>query len=97
MRKIKELVGPRPSELQYNTYRDVAERILIEEEQDRPYRIRKTKGENYESGLIKFVQTICDVEEMRWKYPFECEIPYNSSKKFSVSVRKIGHYKIERI
>ena len=65
MKKIKELVGPRPSELQCNTYRDVAERILIEEEQDRPYRIRKTKGENYESGLIKFAQTICDVEEMR--------------------------------
>ncbi len=74
--------------------------ILIKAEKDRDPADKKTAGDASESGLIKFVQDIYDIEEYRNKYPihhFENEgkmvesiIPFSSEIKFNMFIRDMN-------
>lgn len=47
----------------------IATEALIEFEKDQPLTNRKTAGDASESGLIKFLQAIYDIEDYRHKHP----------------------------
>lgn len=90
---------------EYTQHKDAAEQALKDEEVNKPYQIRKTEGDASESGLIKFVQPILDLTENREKYPtysykdkdksgevsnVDCEIPFNSFKKYNLMIRDLS-------
>ena len=43
--------------------------MLKDEEQQKPFQVRKTEGDASESGLIKFIQPIKDLTDIRNLYP----------------------------
>ena len=78
--------------------------MLIEEENQKPVQARHTEGDASESGLIKFIQPIEDLNSIRGKYPIysykekadsgeistiQCEIPFNSFKKYNLIIRDL--------
>jgi sodium/potassium-transporting ATPase subunit alpha len=84
--------------------KEAAENMLIEEENLKPVQSRHTEGDASESGLIKFFQPINDLNEIRGKYPIynykekadsgevstiQCEIPFNSFKKYNLIIRDL--------
>lgn len=89
----------------YNQNKLKAEEELRKEEQQKPFQVRHTEGDASESGLIKFVQPIRDLIETRKTYPVhsyqlkeetgeitnvDCEIPFNSFKKYNLMIRDIA-------
>jgi sodium/potassium-transporting ATPase subunit alpha len=110
-RKIGKMINKNPKKLSkedYNNNKAEAERLLKEEEQNKPFQVRQTEGDASESGLIKFIQPIRDLNEVRKTYPVhsykvkddngevstvECEIPFNSFKKYNLMIRDISYDK----
>jgi len=93
---------------EYNDNKVEAEDQLRKEEEQKPFQVRHTEGDASESGLIKFCQPIKDLTEVRKTYPIhsykekddhgevtniECEIPFNSMKKYNLIIRDISHDK----
>lgn len=87
---------------EFAQYKDEAHQKLVDEETQKPFQVRHTQGDASESGLIKFVQPILDIPTTRGKYPIhtykekdeggevtnvECQIPFNSFKKYNLMVR----------
>ena len=79
--------------------------MLKDEEQQKPFQVRKTEGDASESGLIKFIQPIKDLSDIRNLYPIHSykikdengeevsvnwEIPFNSFKKYNLIVRDLS-------
>ena len=77
--------------------------MIMEEENNKPIQARHTEGDASESGLIKFIQPIEDLV-IRDKYPIysykevaengetntiQCEIPFNSFKKYNLIIRSL--------
>ncbi len=72
---------------------------LIEEERKLPMQEKHVQGDASETGVIKFVQPIMDLEATRSEYPvftyneqkgntlIECAIPFSSEIKFNLFVR----------
>jgi sodium/potassium-transporting ATPase subunit alpha len=107
-RKIGKMIKKNPKKLSKEDYannKDAAELALKEEENDKPYQVRHTEGDASESGMIKFVQPINDINEVRDKYPIHsykvkdetgevstvnCEIPFNSFKKYNLIIRDLA-------
>ena len=86
-------------------HNQAAEKMLQEEEQQKPFQVRKTEGDASESGLVKFIQPIKDLTSFRNLYPIHsykvkddngeetninCEIPFNSFKKYNLIVRDLS-------
>ena len=77
-----------------------ATEALLAAEEEQTIQNRKTAGDASESGLIKFVQPIMDIEEYRRKYPVfsfeqdgkptETLIPFSSEIKFNMFVRDMN-------
>lgn len=73
--------------------------ILIEAEHTLPIKDKRVQGDASETGVIKFVQSLNDLEEVRAKYPVhnyidnatkvqvDCAIPFSSEIKFNLFVR----------
>lgn len=76
-KKITHILGRSPIEKDFETYRDLAETILREDEKEKPLHLRAIKGDDCESGFIKFVQPLCDIGKMRLRYPHQFEISFN--------------------
>jgi sodium/potassium-transporting ATPase subunit alpha len=98
------------SKEEFNQHKSEAEKYLQEEELKKPFQVRQTAGDASESGLIKFVQPIEDLTSMRSTYPvhtykerdhtgevttINCEIPFNSFKKYNLMIRDVSHDKNE--
>jgi sodium/potassium-transporting ATPase subunit alpha len=90
---------------EYNENMHQAEMELKEEELNKPYQVRQTVGDASESGMIKFTQPVNDLTEVRNKYPVhsynfrdetgevtnvDCEIPFNSFKKYNLMIRDMS-------
>lgn len=57
---------------------------------DRPILKRETVGDASESALLKFVDLSgINSSNLRNKYPKECEIPFNSTNKYQVSIHTV--------
>lgn len=73
---------------------------LTRAEQSKPIKFRKTAGDASESGLIKFVHSIKDINATRSEFPtfsyvqdeqlIECLIPFNSEIKFNLYIRDMN-------
>lgn len=73
---------------------------LLEAERNRPIADRKTAGDASESGLIKFVNPIWNLDEYRRKYPtfsyeqdgktIEALIPFSSEIKFNMFIKDMN-------
>jgi sodium/potassium-transporting ATPase subunit alpha len=76
--------------------------LLVAEEAKKPLQKKKTIGDASESGLIKFVSGVTNMELMRQTIPIhpfnflddqgtqqtgKCEIPFNSTNKFNLIIR----------
>lgn len=61
------------AEIEHNT--EEAIKLLYEEEQARPFQKKKVLGDASESGLVKFVSGVVDIEEARKTFPIH---PYES-------------------
>lgn len=73
--------------------------ILIEAEKSLPIKDKRVQGDASETGVVKFVQTLNDIEETRATYPVhnyidnntrvqvDCAIPFSSEIKFNLFVR----------
>lgn len=82
----------------------MATEALIEAELDQPLANRKTAGDASESGLIKFVQPLIDLEPYRKQYPtfsyeqdgkpIETLIPFSSEIKFNLFVRDMNQHEL---
>eukprot|EP00344_Euplotes_crassus_P005805 CAMPEP_0196998080 /NCGR_PEP_ID=MMETSP1380-20130617/3549_1 /TAXON_ID=5936 /ORGANISM="Euplotes crassus, Strain CT5" /LENGTH=1183 /DNA_ID=CAMNT_0042414523 /DNA_START=32 /DNA_END=3583 /DNA_ORIENTATION=- len=110
-RKIGKKLGKNPKKLsndEYEENKDEAERDLKQEELEKPFQVRQTEGDASESGLIKFVQPIKDIENYRHEFPVHsyklkeksgeevtvtCEIPFNSFKKYNLMIRDLKNEK----
>ena len=71
-RKIGKMIKKNPKKLSkedFNNNKAKAEELLSQEELQKPFQKRKTEGDASESGLIKFVQPIYDLNENRDKFP----------------------------
>jgi sodium/potassium-transporting ATPase subunit alpha len=63
-----------------------AEKMLQEEENQKPFQVRKTEGDASESGLIKFIQPIRDLTEIRNLYPIHTyKLKDDSGEEISVN------------
>lgn len=51
---------------------------------------RKVNGDASEAGILKFIEKITSVEQMRGRYPQASTIPFNSANKFMVTINKMG-------
>jgi len=75
--------------------------LLYDEEISKPLQKKKVLGDASESGLVKFVSGMMDMEEERKKYPIHpyeligedgvkqtglCEIPFNSTNKYNLII-----------
>jgi sodium/potassium-transporting ATPase subunit alpha len=96
------------SKEEFNQNKSEAEKHLQDEELKKPFQVRHTAGDASESGLIKFVQPIEDLAKLRNTYPvhtykakdehgeistINCEIPFNSFKKYNLMIRDVSHNK----
>ena len=106
-RKIGKMIKKNPKKLSkedFNNNKAKAEELLSQEELQKPFQKRKTEGDASESGLIKFVQPIYDLNENRDKFPIHSyklkdeigevtninwEIPFNSFKKYNLIIRNL--------
>lgn len=106
-RKIGKLLNINPKKVtkeEMEENKESVEKMLIEEESLKPVQVRKTEGDASESGLIKFIQPIEDLINIRGKYPIynykektdsgevstiQCEIPFNSFKKYNLIIRDL--------
>ena len=106
-RKIGKMIKKNPKNItkeETEANKDAAEKLLIEEENQKPVQARHTEGDASESGLIKFIQPIEDLNSIRGKYPIysykekadsgeistiQCEIPFNSFKKYNLIIRDL--------
>jgi sodium/potassium-transporting ATPase subunit alpha len=106
-RRIGKTLGKNPRKLtteEYEAHKGKAEAALKDEEQQKPFQVRQTAGDASESGLIKFIQPIQDLTEVRTSYPTHtyktkdehgevsnvgCEIPFNSFKKYNLMIRDL--------
>ena len=92
----------------FDRNKQAAEQALKDEEEKKPFQVRQTEGDASESGLIKFVQPIMDLTDTRNTYPVynyknkdehgevtnvECEIPFNSFKKYNLMIRDLSYDK----
>lgn len=92
----------------YNENKKESEAALKDEESNKPFQVRQTAGDASESGLIKFVQPINDLTKTRETYPvhtykekddsgevsnINCEIPFNSFKKYNLMIRDVSYDK----
>ena len=107
-RKIGKMLKKNPKKLtneEYGHNKVEAEKLLKDEEEEKPFQVRQTAGDASESGLIKFVQPISDLKDIRGKYPVhsyevkdetgekstvQCEIPFNSFKKYNLMIRDLS-------
>ena len=107
-RKIGKILKKNPKRLtkeEFNENKLNGEELLREEEKLKPYNLRHTEGDASESGLIKFIQPINDITEIRDKYPIHSyktkedngeettvnwEIPFNSFKKYNLIIRDLS-------
>ena len=93
-RKIGKMLKKNPKKLskdEFNENKTKAEELLKEEENQKPFQVRKTEGDASESGLIKFVQPIMDLTEERKIYPIHT---YNwSHKSYKRDYSRIGRYR----
>jgi sodium/potassium-transporting ATPase subunit alpha len=96
------------SKEEYTENKAQAEEELRKEEENKPFQVRHTEGDASESGLIKFLQPIRDLIQTRKTYPVhsykekdengevsnvDCEIPFNSFKKYNLMIRDISYDK----
>lgn len=106
-RKIGKTLGKNPKKLSPEDFEHnkvKAEKDLKEEENNKPFQVRQTEGDASESGLIKFVQPINDINKFRSDFPIhsykmkdetgeeitvQCEIPFNSFKKYNLMIRDL--------
>ena len=103
--KILNKNAKKVSKEEYLQHNQNAENLLKEEEQQKPFQVRKTEGDASESGLIKFIQPINDITEFRNLYPIHTyktkddngeetnvnwEIPFNSFKKYNLIIRDLS-------
>ena len=106
-RKIGKMIKKNPKNItkeEIEENKDSVEKLLIEEENQKPVQARHTEGDASESGLIKFIQPIEDLNSIRGKYPIysykekadsgeistiQCEIPFNSFKKYNLIIRDL--------
>ncbi len=78
----------------------MATEALIRAEENLPIKFRKTAGDASESGLIKFVHPINDINQTRQQHPtfsfvqdeqlIECLIPFNSEIKFNLYIKDMN-------
>lgn len=106
-RKIGKIINKNPksiTKIETEENKEAAEKLLIEEENLKPIQARHTEGDASESGLIKFIHPIQDLNAIRGKYPIysykekqesgelstiQCEIPFNSFKKYNLIIRDL--------
>uniref|UniRef100_A0A8C1J2J1 Sodium/potassium-transporting ATPase subunit alpha n=1 Tax=Cyprinus carpio TaxID=7962 RepID=A0A8C1J2J1_CYPCA len=63
--------------------------VFRAEQSHLPILSRETAGDASESALLKCIELCCgSVTEMREKYPKICEIPFNSTNKYQLSIHK---------
>ena len=107
-RKIGKLLKKNAKKItkeEFLEHNQSAEKMLKDEEQQKPLQVRKTEGDASESGLIKFILPINDITEVRNTYPIHtyklkddngeetnvnCEIPFNSFKKYNLIIRDLS-------
>ena len=74
---------------------------LVRAEKNMLYKMRSTKGDASETGLVKFVQPVLDIEKERNSYPtctykdqndkpVEALIPFSSEIKFNAFIRDMN-------
>lgn len=83
-----------------NEEKEAATAALRAAEESQPIQLRKTQGDASESGLVKFVQSIHDLQDYREQFPsytfeqdgkqIEAMIPFSSEIKFNMFVRDMN-------